>query len=328
MQAPELPHRGPRQDAPEDAEWGEIETKRRPTNIRAEQTLDVDERVGAGAQRGSRAPQQRLWLHALLFLATGVSCYVLGGIWYAVGLMAFLLTHEMGHYLMSVRWGVAASLPYFIPFPSIPYVVDSPFGTMGAVITMRSPMPNRKALMDIGAAGPIAGFVVALVIMTIGVGLSHVVVLPDPWPPPGYMAYVFGDSLLMKALTWVFHGSIPEGSDLMLHPLARAGWVGLFVTALNLLPLGQLDGGHIAYAMFRKHYDRITQIATLALLVLVMVSYVWLLFAVLAIFMGRKHPPPLDDYTQIDPVRRWMGYIAIAIFVLCFMPDPLQVVWG
>ncbi len=334
MQAPEFRWRGPRPELPEDALWEQVGRRepvdREPGDGEAAEdppTYDPKKARGHGRGRGG-AHKPRLWLHVGLFAATTVSCYLLGGIWYAAGLMAFLLTHEMGHYLMSVRWGVVASLPYFIPLPSIPYVLDSPFGTMGAVITMRSPMPNRKALMDIGAAGPLAGFVVASAIMVVGIGISEVVALPDPWPPPGYMAYIFGDSLLMKGMIYVFHGAIPESSDLMLHPLARAGWVGLFVTALNLLPVGQLDGGHITYALFRRHYDRITQVATLGLLVLVMVSYVWILFAVLAIFLGRKHPPPLDDRTEIDRPRRIMGYVAVAIFVLCFMPDPLQVVWG
>jgi len=245
---------------------------------------------------------------------------------YAAGIMAILLAHEMGHYLMSLRWGVTASAPYFLPFPDIPMVAQSPIGTFGAVIIMKSRMPNRRALLDIGAAGPIAGFVVCLVVLSLGLSLSSVRVVPKPWPPPGYMAYVFGDSLLFSGLRWLILGPVPAGSDVFLHPLARAGWVGLFVTALNLLPIGQLDGGHILYALHRRFYRRVVIVTTIALVGLVFVSAVWTLFALLAVVLGQKHPPPLDDATPIDQRRRAVGYFCLGILILCFMPNPLDVV--
>ena len=313
------------------AEWEPVDphSPREPGTVQAWR-FGREEPAPSGAPPRRYYPQipvtHRLWLHAGLFALTALSCYSVGGAVYAAGLLGILFAHEMGHYLMARKWGVAASLPYFIPFPTIPYLVISPFGTMGAVITMKSPIPNRNALVDIGAAGPIAGFVVALVAVSLGLAWSNVVPLPPVWPPPGYFAYVFGDSLLFKGLQVVILGHVPEGFTVVLHPLAKAGWVGLFVTALNLLPLGQLDGGHVTYALFREHYRRIAIAATAALLALVFVSYLWLLFALMALVLGRRHPPPLDPYAPLDPMRRAVGYAAIVIFVLCFMPDPLQVV--
>jgi len=270
--------------------------------------------------------RRRWWLHIALFIATAASCYLVAGPAYAVGIMAILLTHEMGHYLTSLRWRVDVSLPYFLPFPDIPMVARSPIGTFGAVIVMKSRMPNRRSLLDIGAAGPVAGFLVSLAVLAIGLGLSRIDVLPNVWPPEGYMAYVFGDSLLFIGLRWLILGPLPPGHEVFLHPLARAGWVGLFVTALNLLPIGQLDGGHILYALHRRHYRLIVLVTTFALVALVFVSAVWTLFALLAVVFGQKHPPPLDDVTPIDPIRRAIGYFCLVILILCFMPNPLDVV--
>lgn len=268
----------------------------------------------------------RWWLHIGLFVLTAASCYMVAGPAYAVGIMAILLTHEMGHYLMSRQWSVQASLPYFLPFPDIPMIAQSPIGTFGAVIVMKSRMPNRRALLDIGAAGPIAGFIVSLVVLSIGLSLSSIDVLPKPWPPEGFMAYVFGDSLLSASLRWLILGPVPPGHEVFLHPLARAGWVGFFVTALNLLPIGQLDGGHILYALHRRHYRIIVLLTTFALVALVFVSAVWTLFALLAVILGQKHPPPLDTVMPLDPMRRFIGYVCLAILILCFMPNPLDVV--
>ena len=270
-----------------------------------------------------RAVRPRWWVHIALFAATAFTCWTVGGLWYAVGIMGFLFAHEMGHFVASLRWGVRASLPYFIPFPTIPYVVASPFGTLGAVIVMKSRIPNRRALLDIGVAGPIAGFVVALVAITVGMWQSQVISVPESWIRPG--SYIFGESLLMLGMKYLMFGPLPDDAILIMSPLARAGWVGLFVTALNLLPIGQLDGGHIAYTLFRRHYYLITIIATAILIALVYVSIVWLLFAVLALLYGRKHPPPIDDITPLDARRRRIGYLCIAILVLCFMPNPLQI---
>lgn len=313
MQAPDF-HAPVGDGRAEDADWLPL-TGPHPTSAEP-----------AVAEVAPERRRERLWLHGVLFAATTASCYLVAGPAYAAGIMAVLLAHEMGHYLMSRRWRVRASLPYFLPFPDIPTLVQSPIGTFGAVIVMKSRMPNRRALLDIGAAGPIAGFLVSLVVLAVGLGLSTTAMLPEPWPPHGYMAYVFGDSLLLVGLRWFILGPLPPGHEVFLHPLARAGWVGLFVTALNLLPIGQLDGGHILYALHRRHYRLIVLVTTLLLVALVFVSAVWTLFALLAVIFGQKHPPPLDDVTPIDPTRRGLGYVCLAILVLCFMPNPLDVV--
>jgi len=311
MQAPSFRNRN---GQPEDAEW-----------------VPADAEQGIREERGPtreppEAPRPRWWLHIALFVLTAASCYMVAGVAYAVGIMAILLVHETGHYLMSMRWGVRASPPYFIPFPDIPMVAQSPIGTLGAVIVMKSRMPNRHALLDIGAAGPIAGFVVSVVVLVMGLSLSTIQAVPDPWPPPGYMAYIFGDSLLFIGLRWLILGPVPPGSDVFLHPLARAGWVGLFVTALNLLPIGQLDGGHILYALNRRRYRLVVMATTALLVALVFVSAVWTLFALLALIFGQKHPAPLDDFTPLDATRRKVGYVCLAILILCFMPNPLDIV--
>jgi len=311
MQAPDFT----RGDGPSFGDWSPEDVEWKPVGSAAETAREVG-RESAG----------RVAVHVALFVLTAASCYMVAGPLYAVGLMAILLAHEMGHYLMSLRWRVRASLPYFLPFPNVPGLFQSPIGTFGAVITMKSRMPNRKALLDIGAAGPIAGFVVSLVLVTIGLALSTIQTLPAHWPPPGYVAYVFGDSLLFTALRWLVLGPVPHGADVILHPLARAGWVGLFVTALNLLPLGQLDGGHIVYALDRRHYRFVVLATTGLLLTLVFYSAVWTLFAFLALIFGRRHPPPADDYVPLDPLRRKIGYFSMVILVLCFMPNPLKVV--
>lgn len=302
---------------PEDAEWYPVDYRFTPKR---------QSKPTESWRKIIRETNPKWWLHISLFVLTAVACYLVDGIWYAVGLMSILLAHEMGHYVMSLSWGVRSSAPYFIPFPSIPGVVQSPIGTLGAVIVMKSRIPSRSALIDIGAAGPIAGFVVSLVAITIGLYQSSIEMLPQPWPIPGYFFYEFGESLLSLGLRTYLFGPLPEGAAVIASPLYRAGWVGLFVTALNLLPIGQLDGGHIAYALFRRNYRAITYVATAVLIGLVFVSAVWTLFAILALMFGRKHPPPTDDVTPIDAGRRIIGYLCIVILVLCFMPNPLSVV--
>jgi membrane-associated protease RseP (regulator of RpoE activity) len=185
--------------------------------------------------------RRTLWIHVSLFVLTLASTAVTAGPLYGIAIMAILTAHEMGHYIQCRRYGVPATLPFFIPMPLL-----NPFGTMGAVIRMSGPLYARRALFDIAVTGPIAGLVLALPMAMAGIRLSKVVDvsrLSETTMP-------LGDSLLFRALVWVVVGRIPEGRDLLLHPLAFAGWAGLFVTALNLLPVGQLDGGHVLYALF------------------------------------------------------------------------------
>ncbi|OQB41898.1 MAG: Peptidase family M50 [Candidatus Latescibacteria bacterium ADurb.Bin168] len=267
--------------------------------------------------------QPHWWLHGLLFGLTAWTCYRAAGWYYSIGLMAILLAHETGHYVMSLRWRVRATPPFFLPFPDVPGVVESPLGTLGAVISMKSPVPNKRALLDIGATGPISGMVVALAVAMVGLHFSTIEVVPARLPA-GTGMYVFGDSLLFSALRYVILGPVPAGYDVFLHPLARAGWVGFFVTALNLLPIGQLDGGHVLYALHQKHYRVVVRLATAALIALILVSPVWILFALMAGIFGQTHPPPLDSYTPVDRKRRLLGYLCAAILVACFMPDPID----
>ena len=260
--------------------------------------------------------------------------YLVYGLPFSATLLIILGIHEMGHYVTSRRWGVRASLPYFIPFPSF-------IGTLGAVIKLRSPIPNRRALIDIGASGPIAGFVMSVIALSAGLHMSEVIEVRDI--PEG--ALTLGDSLLSGWLGISVIGDLPEGYDVMLHPVAFAGWLGLFVTVLNLLPMGQFDGGHIVYAIFGEKHRLISRatMVGLALMWLLAPPYHWwdaesvfrawydsrwvgwLVWLGLAALMGRHHPPLANFDVELDPARRWIGYASLAIFVLCFIPDPIQI---
>ena len=257
--------------------------------------------------------RRRLLLHGGLFVLTLISTYFVAGAWYALPLMAILLCHEMGHFLMSRYYGVEASLPFFIPFPF------SPFGTFGAIIKMRGWIPNRRALFDIGAGGPIAGLILTFPAIYIGLKMSAVA----PLSLARGQGLILGDSLLFKGLQYLALGPLPKGTDVVLHPLAYAGWVGLFVTALNLLPIGQLDGGHIVYALFGPKSLRIYRVGVLLFAVYALIfNPGWVLLVILLFFFGLKHPPPLDDFTPLDPRRRLIGILMLIIFFSSFMPSP------
>jgi membrane-associated protease RseP (regulator of RpoE activity) len=258
----------------------------------------------------------RIYINAILFVLTIASTWITGGFLYSIAIISILLAHEMGHFLMCRKYGVPATLPYFIPFP-----IYNPFGTMGAVISMKGYIPSRKSLFDIGAAGPLAGMVVALPLLFIGLAISQVV--PQQQAPVNSLE--LGESLLFKAISWLVLGAQPEGMEVLLHPVAYAGWAGLFVTALNLIPIGQLDGGHVTYAMFgqRSKYFTWAFLASLGVLTIFNTSWA-LLFALLALF-GRRHPSPLDDYTPLDRRRRLIGYLVFIIFILSFTPVPFKI---
>lgn len=236
------------------------------------------------------------------------------GVWYSASLLLILGFHELGHYVTARVYGVHVSLPFFVPLPL------SPMGTMGAIIRMRSPIPNRKVLFDIGIAGPLLGLVVALPVLVMGLVLS-------PVKPVAGLVYQEGNSLAYLLLKWVIKGPIPDGSDVMLHPMALAGWLGLFVTALNLMPLSQLDGGHIAYAVLGRGFRKAVWPFIGAMVVLFLVSRWpgWLLWVVLAGALGLKHPPPLDDLTPLDRPRRRLALVALALLVLLLTPLPFAV---
>jgi membrane-associated protease RseP (regulator of RpoE activity) len=248
----------------------------------------------------------------ILFLLTIASTFFVGGLAYSISIMAILLSHEMGHYFMSRRYGIPSSLPYFIPFPL------SPFGTFGAVIKMKGFIANKKALFDIGIAGPLAGFIVAIPFIALGIKLSTIQAITRDTP-----FLQLGDPLLFKILQKLIIGEIPPGYDLVLHPFGFAGWVGLFVTALNLLPVGQLDGGHILYAVFGKKskWIFIAVIISLAILAIIY-NPGWLTLVVLLIIFGMGHPEPMDVETELGGTRRILAFVTLLVFILSFTPAP------
>ncbi len=281
----------------------------------------------------------RPWVHILLLLATGVTTTLAMGFLFSVTLLTILGIHEFGHYFASRYWGVKATLPYFIPAPFA-------FGTMGAVIKIKSPIPNRNALIDIGAAGPIAGFVAAIIALCVGLSLSEVKATEA-----GGAGIFLGDSLLSSLLAHLIVGRTAPGTDIFLHPIAFAGWLGLFITVLNLLPIGQLDGGHIVYALFERQHAVIANATTAALLLLTVAGppyawmttlrtpglqvatlfkvwlegrwYGWVFFVfIIRVFLGVRHPPLIEAERPLDPSRKRIGYVSLAIFVLCFIPVP------
>jgi membrane-associated protease RseP (regulator of RpoE activity) len=243
----------------------------------------------------------------------------------------------MGHYLASRAWKVRATLPYFIPFPSL-------IGTMGAVIKIKSRIPNRRALMDIGVSGPLAGFVVSVFAMVVGMGLSQKVPLASL--EAGMEGFELGRSMLSIILERMIIGDLPDGYMLYDHPIFVAGWVGLFVTAINLLPIGQFDGGHIVYAIFGRWHYMVSKGCVLLLVAfwalgppydwLISGNLVsdwwssrfpgWLVWVFLAMMLGRKHPPPSDPYLELDRRRIFVGLLSLGIFMLCFVPIPIKIV--
>ncbi|MEW5745699.1 MAG: site-2 protease family protein [Nitrospirota bacterium] len=276
------------------------------------------------------------WLHLVLFALTFLTTLAAGalqqginiisepgrlveGLPFAGTLMSILLCHELSHYIASKRHHTRATLPYFIPAPSI-------IGTFGAFIKMKSPIITRKALIDIGASGPIAGFVVSVAACIAGLSMSNVV------PVAGAEgALTLGDSLLFSFLAELVLGAAPAHHDILLHPVAFAGWIGLFVTSLNLIPIGQLDGGHIAYAILGDRH-RYLSIVLVALLAVLGISALlgasgwegWLVWAVLMLVLGIKHPPVLYWEAPLDPKRQAIGFLSLIIFIITFIPSPFM----
>ncbi|MDP7072150.1 MAG: site-2 protease family protein [Candidatus Marinimicrobia bacterium] len=239
---------------------------------------------------------------------------LLKGIPFSLTLMLILGTHEFGHYYYSQKHNVEATLPYFIPAPTF-------IGTFGAFIKMTSPVRRRDALLQIGASGPIAGFIIALPALIIGLQLSEVVEIT-----PEFGGIILGDSILMKLVTAAVHPNLADSQDIMLHPIAFAGWIGLLVTMLNLLPIGQLDGGHVAYAMLGDRHDLFAKIAFAALIPLSIFSLNWLVWALLILVIMRttSHPPVQDLHLPLSRNNRLIGYLCFVIFILCFVPAPIQ----
>ena len=260
--------------------------------------------------------------------------FLIYGLPFSVSLLAILGVHEMGHYVASRRWQVRASLPYFIPFPSL-------IGTLGAVIRIRSRIPNRRALIDIGASGPLAGFAMSVIALCVGLHLSPRVELTSMAPG----SVTLGDSLLSSWLASVIVGDLAEGYDLFLHPIAFAGWLGMFVTVLNLLPVGQFDGGHIVYALFGRRHELVSKLTILFLALFWAagppydwltgdLSFSlwletrwpgWLVWIVIAVLLGRRHPPPFDSVEGLNSGRKGIGLVSLVIFLICFIPRPFTI---
>lgn len=275
-------------------------------------------------------PHKLTRIHVLLFVLTFMTTTMAGtmlngiipweqpekiylGLPFSLTLLLILMTHELSHYFASRMHNVTATLPYFIPAPSI-------IGTFGAVIKMKPPIPDRRSLIDIGASGPIGGFIIAVIACIAGLSMSDI-------RPAGELqqGISFGSSILFDLLSKIVLNIDPEKYDVLLHPIAFAGWIGLLVTSLNLLPVGQLDGGHIVYALFGEKH-RIISILTIPVLIVLGILYWpgWWIWAAMMIFLGYKHPPVVYPYIQLDQKRKITGWICFIIFVLTFTPMPVQ----
>jgi membrane-associated protease RseP (regulator of RpoE activity) len=231
------------------------------------------------------------------------------------GIMSILTAHEMGHYLAARYYRVDATLPFFIPFPSL-------VGTLGAFIRIRAPVPHRRALFDIGVAGPLAGFAVCLPVLWLGLQEATVQALD-----PDSGGIFLGEPLLFQWLATLVHGPIPDSMTLSVGPLGLAGWFGLFVTALNLIPVGQLDGGHVTYSLLLKRAHTISRVGWWVCVALVYFGPNWILWAVLLRVLGRRHPPTMNDAPPVGRGREIVGLISLFVFVVCFVPNPIVFSW-
>ena len=290
--------------------------------------------------------QDRVWLHVLLFALTIASTTLVGanqyagflddfrrsgvlpmpvpalllrGLWYSGTILAILGCHELGHYFACRYYAVDASLPFFIP---VPFLLT---GTMGAFIRIREQIPSKKMLFDIGIAGPIAGFMVAVPALFIGMAMSHVVKLPTN---AGDMLEL-GEPLLFQFGSWVMWGTQPEGYSLNLHPMAFAAWFGMLATALNLFPIGQLDGGHVAYSVLGPRWSTYLTYAMIGVAVALSVfAYSWIVWTVMIVAMlfafGPRHPRVFDEEVRLDRTRLLLAAFAVVMFILCFTPAPIR----
>jgi membrane-associated protease RseP (regulator of RpoE activity) len=262
--------------------------------------------------------QHRYTRHLVLFgLTLATTTFFGAGIWYSLPLLAILGAHEFGHYWLC-RWhDVDATLPYFLPLP-LP-----PTGTLGAVIRIRESFPSKKALFDIGVAGPIAGFLTLLPFLWVGLRLSTVM----RSDAPGLDLHL-GDPLLVQAMVKLQFGTLQPGYDVVLHPMGFAAWWGLLATALNLMPFGQLDGGHIVYAVIGRRASWVSIATLLTAATLILWSRSWitmtLMLAVMTYYFGYRHPRVIDEDTPLDPGRRLIALGALLIFILSFTPVPIE----
>ncbi len=298
------------------------------TELARKYSVEFRERYGELVLEIRKAKKERIWINIVLLIATFCSTTLMGsmmferfdirgGILFSLAVMFVLGSHEMGHYFAARRWKMRTSLPYFIPFPTI-------IGTLGAIIKHKGPIPNRKALFDVGVSGPLVGIIASIIVILIGLSI--------PFKPGrvGETMIVLGSPPLFKLLARLVGY---EGR--FIHPIAFAGWVGLFVTFLNLIPVGQLDGGHILRAMIGKRADVVSRVMPMVLIgVGFLVDYVyqtsdsiWIFWGLVTLFFSiHPHPEPVDDETPLDSKRMLLGVLTFVLALMCFTPVPFRVV--
>jgi membrane-associated protease RseP (regulator of RpoE activity) len=302
--------------------------------------------VGAVPSPGA-GYRPRWWLHILLFVATFASTTLIGGlVWsglppemvrlgllallvdprvyvaglqFSVPLITVLLCHELGHYLAARRHGLTATPPYFIPFP-VPLLG---IGTLGAVIRVKDPIRTKRQLLDIGAAGPIAGFVALVPFLAYGIAASEI----GETPAEGAAYLEFGEPLIYQLMEALIRPGLGDNMTLWLHPTGVAAWFGVLVTLLNMLPFAQLDGGHVGYALLGRWHRRLVWPLLGGLFGLGFVWPGWWVWVAIALFLRPQHPPLWDEEVPLDPWRKLIGWTAVAIFVLCFVVEPIKIVF-
>ncbi len=309
-----------------------------PHFSRKGKAIQIEHRLGEFVLAIGPAKKDRIWINVALAVATFLTTMVTGAMMYgvdpfatpleiyqglpfAIAIMLVLGSHELGHFIVSKRHGVDATLPYFIPFPL------SPIGTMGAIIRQKGPIPTRRALFDVGISGPLVGLVVAVIVTVIGL------MLPAPAPTPvtdGSLTMQINTPLLFDFLGQLIH---PGETLATVNPIAFAGWVGMLVTVLNLIPVGQLDGGHVARAVLGPIADRISRLMPIGIMSLgLFVTFglkqdgeIWILWGLLSSFMGMAaHPKPTDDVKPIGWQRIALTALTLVIAILCFTPAPFS----
>ncbi len=293
---------------------------------------EAGDQVALVAAPGLAAPSpSRLWLALLLFALTVASTVFVGGFYggdfnlaqglgFSAALLGILLAHELGHYVVARREGVAVSYPFFIPAPIFL------LGTLGAFISIKEPVPNRRALLAIAIAGPLAGLVVAIPVLFIGLSISEVRPID-----PASGGFIEGNSLLYAAIKiLVFGRFLPSnGEDVYLHPVALAGWAGLLVTGLNLLPAGQLDGGHIFFALFGPRLARtMSMIVAVALLAMGFLWSGWFIWAMIVALLGQQRSPLLNEVSPLRGSWRLLAILGLVVFALVFTPRPIMEITG
>jgi membrane-associated protease RseP (regulator of RpoE activity) len=262
----------------------------------------------------------KLWgRNVVLFLLTAVSIYLTGGWRLMVGTLAILTAHEMGHFFACRHHGIRATLPFFIPAPVINWLI----GTMGAVIVIRSPFPHRKALFDVGVAGPLAGFVVTVIVLVLGTFEA----VAAPATQVDELSLSLGEPLLLQWAFRLLRPGFAEGAVIGLGPLGMAAWFGMLVTALNLVPIGQFDGGHLLYALIPRWARHIARFVWLGCLGLTYISPFWVTWVILLWFMGRPHPPTLDDAAPLGRGRMALAAVAVLVLAVSFVPNPFETTW-